>query len=168
MNAENDIKKILTDDEEVLGVARQSRLAPGGSMTTPNAIYATNKRIIYRDPSLLGFKTRYNDVNYGDIGDVRMEKGLFTTQIVLKSKILSDSILIPAVDKGCRANQPNNKKGNPRRIAKPNCKCTKYRLDRQSCKGRKPHGAVKGTEEIKGFEYHNRGRISKKEAGVIG
>jgi hypothetical protein len=99
MDTEEDIKKILTDDEEIIFVARQSRIMPGGSMTTPNAIYATNKRIIFRDPSLLGLKTKYNDVNYSDVGDVRMEKGLFTTQIFLKSKILSDPILIPAVDK---------------------------------------------------------------------
>lgn len=99
MEVEKDIKNILTDDEEVLCVAKQSRVMPGGSIATPNAIYATNKRIIFRDPSLLGMKTNYDDVNYGDIGDIRMKKGLFTTQIFLKSRILSDPIMIPAVDK---------------------------------------------------------------------
>jgi hypothetical protein len=49
----NEIKKIqemLNPNEDVLVVARQSRLRPGGSAVTPNIIYATNRRIIIRDP----------------------------------------------------------------------------------------------------------------------
>jgi hypothetical protein len=99
MTTEKDIKNILMDNEEILCVARQSRIMPGGSLTTPNAIYATNKRLIFRDPKLLGLKTDYDDVDYRDVSNIRMKKGLFTTQIFLKSRILSDAIMIPAVDK---------------------------------------------------------------------
>lgn len=100
MTTEKDIKDILMDNEEVLCVARQSRIMPGGSITTPNAIYATNKRLIFRNPKLLGLKTNYDDVDYRDVSNIRMKKGLFSTQIFLKSRILSDAIMIPAVDKG--------------------------------------------------------------------
>ena len=53
----NDIRKIrdvLNPDENVIIVARQSRILPGGSYVTPNTIYATEKRLIIRNPYLLG------------------------------------------------------------------------------------------------------------------
>lgn len=52
-----EIKKIsnmLNANEEVFVVARQSRLKPGGSKFTPNIVYATDRRIIIRDSSILG------------------------------------------------------------------------------------------------------------------
>ena len=58
----NEIRKIanmLNPDETVLLVARQSRIKPGGSFSTPNTVYATDRRIILRDPSMLGLKRRY-------------------------------------------------------------------------------------------------------------
>jgi hypothetical protein len=47
---------MLNLDERVLLVARQSTLKPGGSHFTPNIIYATDRRIIIRDPYMLGIK----------------------------------------------------------------------------------------------------------------
>lgn len=48
------IKEMLNPDEHVILVAQQSRILPGGSYLTPNTIYATNRRLIVRDPYLLG------------------------------------------------------------------------------------------------------------------
>jgi hypothetical protein len=45
---------MLNANEEVFVVARQSRLKPGGSKFTPNIVYATDRRIIIRDSSILG------------------------------------------------------------------------------------------------------------------
>jgi hypothetical protein len=50
------IPEILNPDEKVLLVARQSRIKPGGSHFTPNIIYTANRRIIVRDPYMLGIK----------------------------------------------------------------------------------------------------------------
>ena len=50
------IPEILNPDEKVLLVARQSKIKPGGSHFTPNIIYAANRRIIVRDPYMLGIK----------------------------------------------------------------------------------------------------------------
>ena len=96
---EKDIKEMLMEGEEVLFVARQSRIKPGGSLFTPNAIYVTNRRVIFRNPWLLGLKKNYVDVDYRDISNIRMKKGLFSTEIYLKSRFLSDEIRLPAVDK---------------------------------------------------------------------
>jgi Bacterial PH domain len=75
------IKEILNSDEEVIVVARQSRLLPGGSYITPNIIYATNRRIIMRDPYMLGIKENIVDIPYDVITSVKLEKGLFSSQI---------------------------------------------------------------------------------------
>lgn len=48
------IQDVLNPDENVIIVARQSRILPGGSYVTPNTIYATEKRLIIRDPYMLG------------------------------------------------------------------------------------------------------------------
>jgi hypothetical protein len=45
---------MLNLNEEVFVVARQSRLKPGSSKFTPNILYAIDRRIIMRDPSMLG------------------------------------------------------------------------------------------------------------------
>ena len=71
-----EIKKIhqmLNPSEEVLVVARQSRIRPGGSAITPNIIYATNTRIIIRDPYMLGIKENIVDIPYDVITSVKLE-----------------------------------------------------------------------------------------------
>jgi Bacterial PH domain len=50
------IAEMLNPDEQVLLVAKQSRIKPGGSYMTPNIVYATDRRIIIRDPYMLGLK----------------------------------------------------------------------------------------------------------------
>ncbi len=44
--------KMLTEGEQVLINAEQSRMMPGGNIATPNSIYVTNKRIIFRNPRM--------------------------------------------------------------------------------------------------------------------
>lgn len=75
------IKEMLNPNEEVIMVARQSRILPGGSYITPNVIYATNRRIIMRDPYMLGIKENIVDIPYDVITSVRLEKGLFSSEI---------------------------------------------------------------------------------------
>lgn len=52
----NKIAEMLNPDEKVLLVAKQSRIKPGGYYITPNIVYATDRRIIVRDPYVLGLK----------------------------------------------------------------------------------------------------------------
>jgi hypothetical protein len=96
---ENDIKELLMDQEQILFVARQSRVKPGGSLVTPNSVYITNRRIVWRNPWLFGLKKNYEDVDYRDISNIRLNKGIFSTEIFLKSRFLSDQIKLPAIDK---------------------------------------------------------------------
>jgi hypothetical protein len=51
------IGNMLNPNEKVLLVARQSGFLPGGSALTPNIVIATDRRIIIRDPYVLGLKS---------------------------------------------------------------------------------------------------------------
>lgn len=91
---EKDIESILLSSEEVLYSAQQSRVKKGGSFTTPAKIYITNYRIIFRDPSMLGLKKFVNDYHFKDISNVRMKKGVLSTEVYLNSRFESDEVII--------------------------------------------------------------------------
>jgi hypothetical protein len=97
---EKDISNMLMPGERVLYATQQSRIMPGGSVTTPNKLYVSNFRVIFRDPSMLGLKKIINDYHFKDISNIRMKKGVFTTEIYLKSRFLSDEVVLPAVSHG--------------------------------------------------------------------
>ena len=59
-----DIQSMLSKGEQILLISKQSRFKPGGSKFTPNTIYVTNQRIIFRNPRLLA-RARY----YGEVTD---------------------------------------------------------------------------------------------------
>lgn len=96
---DQEIKNMLLEKEEILLTAEQGRLKPGGSITTPNKIYVTNMRVLYKDPRLFGLKANIVDVNYIDISNIWLKRGLFSTEIFLKSRFHSDVVQLPAVDK---------------------------------------------------------------------
>ncbi|MDP9288189.1 MAG: hypothetical protein M3P08_08335 [Thermoproteota archaeon] len=48
----------LDKDENVEIVAKQSKLKPGGSAITPNTIFVTDKRIVIRNPTMLGAREK--------------------------------------------------------------------------------------------------------------
>jgi hypothetical protein len=84
----DEIKKIaemLNPNEEVFVVARQSRLKPGGSHFTPNIVFATDRRIIIKDPSMLGLHEEVVDIPYDMITSVRLDKGVFSCNIIFRA-----------------------------------------------------------------------------------
>lgn len=85
------IKEMLNPNEAVILVARQSRILPGGSYMTPNIIYATNRRIIMRDPYMLGIKENIVDIPYDVITSVKLEKGLLSSTIRFEAPALVGS-----------------------------------------------------------------------------
>src|ERR671932_2712072 len=85
------IRNILNPNEEVFVVARQSRLKPGGSKLTPNVVFATDRRIIIKDPSMLGLREDIVDIPYDMISSVRIDKGVFSSNIIFKAPGLISS-----------------------------------------------------------------------------
>jgi hypothetical protein len=96
---DKEIEKMLMKGEEVLLVASQARGIPGGSISTPNKIYVTNMRVLFKDPKLFGLKANIIDLSYKDISNIRLKRGVFSTELYLKSRFGSDEVSLPAVDK---------------------------------------------------------------------
>ena len=89
---------MLNPDEKVLLVARQSKIKPGGSYFTPNTIYATDRRIIIRDPYMLGIKANVVDIPYDIITSLKLEKGLLSSTIRFKAAGLMSSTKLGMMD----------------------------------------------------------------------
>jgi len=89
---------MLNLNEDVLVVARQSRIKPGGSAVTPNIIFATNKRIIIKDPYMMGIKENIVDIPYDVITSVKLEKGLLSSTIRFEAPALIGSKRLGMID----------------------------------------------------------------------
>jgi Bacterial PH domain len=94
----NKINEMLNPDEKVLLVATQSKIKPGGSYFTPNTIYATDRRIIIRDPYMLGIKANVVDIPYDIITSLKLEKGLLSSTIRFKAPGLMSSTKLGMMD----------------------------------------------------------------------
>lgn len=75
------IKDYLEPGEEVLLIAKQSRIKPGGSMTTPNIIFATDRKLIIRNPTMLGLRESVEVIPYKDITAIHLQKGIFSSGV---------------------------------------------------------------------------------------
>ena len=63
-----EIEKIaerLDEGEKVLEVAKQSRIKPGAALTSPNTVFATDRRLIIRNPTMFGARQNVEDFEYG-------------------------------------------------------------------------------------------------------
>jgi hypothetical protein len=96
---DEEMKSMLAEGERILIIAEQSRTLPGGSLFTPNTILVTNRRVLFKDPELLGLKANIIDMNYRDISNVRLKRGIFSTGIYLTSRFEGRDIVLQAVDK---------------------------------------------------------------------
>ena len=98
LNEIEKIEKILNTEEKVLLVARESRLMPGGSILTPNTVIATDKRVIIRDPYMLGLKSELIDIPYDVITSVKLQKGVFTSTILFKAPTMVNKSKLGLMD----------------------------------------------------------------------
>jgi hypothetical protein len=93
-NELEEIRKIanrLDQDEKVRLVAKQSRVRPGGSaLATPNIVFATDKRVIIRNPTMLGMRENIEDIPYDKMTSVKLEKGVFSSTILIRVPGLSE------------------------------------------------------------------------------
>ena len=89
-----DIEKIkdhIDSDDNILIVAKQSKFKPGGAIISGgNTIFCTNKKIIIRNPSMLGLRESVEEIPYDKITSVKLEKGMFSSTIVIRSPGLSE------------------------------------------------------------------------------
>ena len=86
------INKYLEPGEPVLFIARQSRILPGGAKINPNTIFATDRKLIIRNPTTLGLREEVIQIPYKDITSVELEKGVFTTEIAIMAPGLTSDM----------------------------------------------------------------------------
>lgn len=79
------IKNTLDATEVIKAVARQSKFMPGGKLITPKTLFATDKRLLIRDPNLLGLRSDVDAIPYSQINNVKLEKGVFTSKVMISS-----------------------------------------------------------------------------------
>ena len=82
---------MLNQNEEVFVVARHSMFKPGGSKFTPNVVFGTDRRIIIKDPAMLGLRENVVDIPYDMISSVRLDKGVFSSNVIFKAPGLISS-----------------------------------------------------------------------------
>ena len=77
------IKDRLEPGENVLMAVRQSRMRPGGTMTglTPNTMFVTDRRLLVRNPKMLGLSEDIEDYPYDQITSVKLVKGVMSSAI---------------------------------------------------------------------------------------
>ena len=80
----NAAKSILEPGEEVVMTARQRRVGPGGSVTTPTSVLATTKRVIIINRATLGVRKDFETIPYTQITSVRLEKGIISSSVFVR------------------------------------------------------------------------------------
>lgn len=167
------IKDTLMPDEKVLLVVRQSRIAPRGltrpgTITTPNTIFATNQRIIIRNPTMLGLRAGIEDFPYKSVTSAKLHKGVFSSEIRLRIPGLTETSRLPTTlrwgrrDEGEIAALPKDKAEQLVRIIKEGMA---NRLPGQTPpKPTTPAKTVSPLDQIKKLaDLKNSGLITEKE-----
>ena len=83
-NEVNAVKNVLWPDERVILTAKQRRIGPGGSVTVPTSVLATDKRLIIVNKATLGIRKDYESIPYKQITSVRFEKGLISSTVFVR------------------------------------------------------------------------------------
>ena len=76
------VEERLDPDEKVVMSIRQGR-ATGMRVVTPAAIFVTEHRVVMRKPKRMGLGEDLEEYRYDDISNVRFEKGLTSSKIIL-------------------------------------------------------------------------------------
>jgi hypothetical protein len=84
-------------DEKVIFVAKHSRFKPGGSKGSPDTLYVTSKRLIVRNPSMMGMRENFALINYDKISSLNIEKGVFSSTLKIRADGFAGNI--DAIDK---------------------------------------------------------------------
>ncbi|MDE1855098.1 MAG: PH domain-containing protein [Candidatus Micrarchaeota archaeon] len=80
----NAAKSILWPDEKVEVTVRQRRVGPGGSVTTPTSVLATDKRLIILNRANLGIRQDYEVIPYKQVASVRLEHGIISSSVFIR------------------------------------------------------------------------------------
>lgn len=75
------IESRLDPGEEIIFVAKQSRFKPGGSNIGPDTIFVTDKRIIIRNPSVMGLRETVWIITYDKLSSITLDNGMMSSTL---------------------------------------------------------------------------------------
>lgn len=78
------LKGILWPGESIELAVEQRRVGPGGSVTTPTTVVATDRRLIIVNRATLGIRKDYEVIPYKQIASVRLEHGVISSSVFIR------------------------------------------------------------------------------------
>ena len=97
VEAPEDIKKVLEPNEEILEGVQQAGF--GGKIAGVESVFLTNKRMIKLKPNTSGLRVEIEDYLYKDIANVKLDKGILRSSIIVVTRFRTDPIIIENIPK---------------------------------------------------------------------
>lgn len=163
----DEIKKIqefLEPSENVLTMAKQGKLTSGGALVAPNTIFATDKRVIIRNPTMMGLRASIEDIPYDKITSVKLEKGLLSSSIVLRVPGLSELGRLSKSNLAWGKGEEGTIDGLPKDKAEKLVKVIKEQMEKIKTRSQTSTPAVSVTDELmKLADLKSKGILSDEE-----
>ncbi len=87
----SDVLKLLDQSEKVLLYMKQKKYHPAINI---ESVAVTDKRVIFRKPSMLRIKKSYTDYSYADILNITIDKGPLRSTLKLNLKLDGSDLLV--------------------------------------------------------------------------
>ena len=78
-DAPSDLMKLLEPNEKLLLYLKQKK----HFAVNTDSVAITNRRIIFREPSMLRIRKSFSDYSFGDIQNVKISKGLLWSKLTV-------------------------------------------------------------------------------------
>jgi len=90
-DAPSDLLKLLDQDEKLLLYMKQKKYRPSINI---ESVAITNRRVIFRKPSMLTIKKSFTDYSYADILNVTIDKGPLRSTLNLNLRLDGSDLLV--------------------------------------------------------------------------
>jgi hypothetical protein len=159
------IQEFLESDEKVLALARQGKFTTGGALVAPNTIFATDRRVIIRNPTMMGLRASLEDIPFDKITSIKLEKGMFSSSIVLRVPGLSELGRLSKFNLAWGKGEEGTIDGLPKDKAERVVKVIKEGIERVKVRTQTPtQASVNVTDELmKLADLKSKGIISDEE-----
>lgn len=90
-DAPSDLLKLLDQDEKLLLYMKQKKYHPAINI---ESVAVTDKRVIFRKPSMLTIKKSFTDYSYADILNVTIDKGPLRSTLNLNLRMDGSDLIV--------------------------------------------------------------------------
>ena len=86
-----DLLKLLDKDEKLLLYMKQKKYHPAINI---ESVAITDKRVVFRKPSMLRIKKSFTDYSYADVLNVTIDKGPLRSTLILNLKMDGSDLVV--------------------------------------------------------------------------